>query len=186
MVFGSVADVRTLLDSGLNPNAATKSGGTTALMMAAPDVGEDEAAARSRRQRQRARADAVLRADGRGAVSGRRSRRSTCCSIAVRRSRAPADGAPVFNANPFFLASYAGNATSLKRLLEAGGKMDEPMIADRHVAHDTDARRVQVRRRRGGHHADRSRRAGRVRRWQRHHDARPVRAQQRGRRWHAR
>ena len=26
---------------------------------------------------------------------------------------APAEGAPVFNANPFFLASYAGNAKSL-------------------------------------------------------------------------
>jgi ankyrin repeat protein len=41
----------------------------------------------------------------------------------------PADGAPVFNANPFFLASYAGNARSLKRLLAAGGKLDEAMIA---------------------------------------------------------
>ena len=38
MLFGSVADVRKLLDGGLSPNAATKSGGTTALMMAAPDV----------------------------------------------------------------------------------------------------------------------------------------------------
>ena len=38
MVFGSVADVRRLLDQGLDPNAATKSGGTTALMAAAPDA----------------------------------------------------------------------------------------------------------------------------------------------------
>ena len=38
MLFGSVADVRRLLDGGLSANAATKSGGTTALMMAAPDV----------------------------------------------------------------------------------------------------------------------------------------------------
>ena len=37
--------------------------------------------------------------------------------------------APVFNANPFFLASYAGNAKSLTRLLAAGGKLDEAMIA---------------------------------------------------------
>jgi ankyrin repeat protein len=36
-------------------------------------------------------------------------------------------GAPVFNANPFFLASYAGNAAVLKRLRDAGAKMDEPM-----------------------------------------------------------
>jgi ankyrin repeat protein len=40
---------------------------------------------------------------------------------------APPDGAPVFNANPFFLASYAGNATVLKRLKDAGAKVDEPM-----------------------------------------------------------
>jgi ankyrin repeat protein len=40
----------------------------------------------------------------------------------------PAEGgAPVFNANPFFLASYAGNAISLKRLRDAGAKIDEPM-----------------------------------------------------------
>ena len=40
----------------------------------------------------------------------------------------PAEGgAPVFNANPFFLASYAGNAVSLKRLRDAGAKIDEPM-----------------------------------------------------------
>jgi hypothetical protein len=41
----------------------------------------------------------------------------------------PVAGAPVFNANPFFLASYAGNAKSLKRLLAFGGKLDEAMIA---------------------------------------------------------
>src|SRR5688500_17941349 len=38
VVFGSVADVRRLLDQGLNPNVATKYGGTTALLAAAPDV----------------------------------------------------------------------------------------------------------------------------------------------------
>ncbi|HUK35480.1 MAG TPA: prenyltransferase/squalene oxidase repeat-containing protein, partial [Vicinamibacterales bacterium] len=38
MLFGSAADVKKLLDGGLDPNSATKSGGTTALMMAAPDA----------------------------------------------------------------------------------------------------------------------------------------------------
>src|SRR5215203_7352391 len=33
ILFGSVADLKKLLDTGLNPNAATTSGGTTALMM---------------------------------------------------------------------------------------------------------------------------------------------------------
>jgi ankyrin repeat protein len=40
----------------------------------------------------------------------------------------PADGQPVFGANPFFLASYAGNTASLKRLLSAGSKLDDAMI----------------------------------------------------------
>jgi ankyrin repeat protein len=40
----------------------------------------------------------------------------------------PAEGgAPVFNGNPFFLASYAGNASILRRLRDAGAKIDEPM-----------------------------------------------------------
>src|SRR5688500_8901166 len=38
MLFGTVADVKRLLDGGLDANAVTKSGGTTALMMAAPDA----------------------------------------------------------------------------------------------------------------------------------------------------
>src|SRR6185436_12196235 len=38
VMFGSVADLRRLLDGGLSPNAATAAGGTTLLMAAAPDV----------------------------------------------------------------------------------------------------------------------------------------------------
>ena len=42
----------------------------------------------------------------------------------------PAEGgAPVFNANPFFLAPYAGNAEFLTRLRDAGAKIDEPMTS---------------------------------------------------------
>jgi ankyrin repeat protein len=40
----------------------------------------------------------------------------------------PADGQPVFNANPFFLASYAGNTKSLTRLLASGSKLDDAML----------------------------------------------------------
>jgi hypothetical protein len=36
---------------------------------------------------------------------------------------------PVFSANPFVLAAYAGNAKSLKRLLSAGAKVDDAFIA---------------------------------------------------------
>src|SRR5579863_1155522 len=38
LLFGSVADVKRLLDGGFDSNSATKSGGNTALMLAAPDV----------------------------------------------------------------------------------------------------------------------------------------------------
>jgi ankyrin repeat protein len=128
MVFGSVADVRRLLDQGLNPNAATKSGGTTALMAAAPDV-----------EKMRLLLD-------RGAnVNARAQSRFSALMVAAQyQDSGPAinllldrgaqvgppteGGAPVFNANPFFLASYAGNAAVLKRLHDAGAKIDEPML----------------------------------------------------------
>jgi ankyrin repeat protein len=128
IVFGSVADVRRLLDQGLNPNAATKSGGTTALMAAAPDV------------------DKMRLLLDRGAnVNARAQSRFSALMVAAQyQDSAPAmnllldrgaqvgppaeGGAPVFNANPFFLASYAGNAGVLKRLHDAGAKIDEPML----------------------------------------------------------
>jgi ankyrin repeat protein len=127
MIFGTRNEVQKLLDSGLSANAATKTGGTTALMMAAPDV------------------DKMTLLLDRGAdVNARASSRFSALMVAAQyqeadaainllldrgaRVAAPAEGAPVFNANPFFLASYAGNAKSLKRLLAAGGKLDEAMI----------------------------------------------------------
>ena len=128
MIFGSVADVRKLLDSGLSPNASTKSGGTTALMMAAPDVekmrllidrGADVNA------RARSRFSALM-------VAAQYQEGDAAINLVLDRGAQvapPADGAPVFSANPFVLASYAGNAKSLKRLLAAGGKVDDAFIA---------------------------------------------------------
>jgi ankyrin repeat protein len=128
MLFGSVADVRKLLDSGLSPNASTKSGGTTALMMAAPDVekmrllvdrGADVNA------RARSRFSALM-------VAAQYQEGDAAINLLLDRGAQvapPADGAPVFSANPFVLASYAGNAKSLKRLLAAGGKVDDAFIA---------------------------------------------------------
>ena len=128
MIFGTRDEVQRLLDSGLSPNAATKTGGTTALMMAAPDVEK-----------------MTLLLDRGADVNARAASRFSALMVAAQYQEAdaainllldrgaqvaaPAEGAPVFNANPFFLASYAGNAKSLKRLLTAGGKLDEAMIA---------------------------------------------------------
>jgi ankyrin repeat protein len=127
VLFGSAADLRRLLDQGLNPNAATKSGGTTVLMAAAPDVEK-----------------MTLLIDRGANVNARAQSRFSALMVAAQyQDAAPAihllldrgaevgppaeGGAPVFNANPFFLAAYAGNASALKRLRDAGAKIDEPM-----------------------------------------------------------
>ena len=128
MIFGTPEEVRRLLDGGLSADAATKSGGTTALMMAAPDV------AKMTLLLQRG-ADVNARANSRFSalmVAAQYQEGDAAINLLLDRGAqvaAPAAGAPVFNANPFFLASYAGNAKSLKRLLAAGGKLDEAMIA---------------------------------------------------------
>ena len=126
IVFGTVADLKRLLDQGLNPNAATKSGGTTALMAAAPDAEKmklliDRGA--NVNARAQTRFSALM-------VAAQYQDSTAAINLLLDRGAsvaAPAEGAPVFNANPFFLASYAGNATVLKRLKDAGAKIDEPM-----------------------------------------------------------
>ncbi|HVQ16576.1 MAG TPA: ankyrin repeat domain-containing protein, partial [Vicinamibacterales bacterium] len=127
MIFGTRDEVRKLLDSGLSASVATKSGGTTALMMAAPDV-EKMTLLLDRG------ADVNARANTRYSalmVAAQYQEADAAINLLLDRGAqvAPPATAPVFNANPFFLASYAGNAKSLKRLLGAGGKLDEAMIA---------------------------------------------------------
>jgi ankyrin repeat protein len=126
MVFGTAADVKRLLDQGLNPNAAMRSGGTTALMAAAPDV-EKMKLLLDRGANVNARAQSRFSAL---MVAAQYQDSTAAINLLLDRGAAvgaPAEGAPVFNANPFFLASYAGNASVLKRLQDAGAKIDEPM-----------------------------------------------------------
>jgi len=128
LLFGTAADLTRLLDEGLSPNAATKSGGVTALMAAAPDV------------------DKMRLLLDRGAdVNARSKVRFTALMVAAqyqesdaamnllldrgaRVALAEGDEAPVFNANAFFIASYAGNAAILKRLAPAGANTNLPML----------------------------------------------------------
>jgi ankyrin repeat protein len=128
VMFGTVADLRKLLDGGLSANAATASGGTTVLMAAAPDA-----------EKMRLLLD-------RGAdVNGRAKSRYSALMVAAQYQEgdaainllldrgaqlAPPEGAaPIFNANPFSLAAYAGNYKSLPRLKAAGGQIDGSFIA---------------------------------------------------------
>lgn len=127
VVFGSAADVRRLLDQGLSPNAATTSGGTTVLMAAAPDV-EKMTLLLDRGANVNARAQSRFSAL---MVAAQYQDSSAAINLLLDRGAQvgpPAEGgAPVFNGNPFFLASYAGNASILRRLRDAGAKIDEPM-----------------------------------------------------------
>ena len=126
LLFGTVADLKKLLDSGFDPNYAT-AGGTTALMMAAPDVEKMK-----------------LLIDHGANVNARAKSGYTALMVACQYRDAdaainflldrgaqvkPPEGqpAPLFNAHPLFLAAYAGNATSLKRLKDAGDDINAPM-----------------------------------------------------------
>jgi ankyrin repeat protein len=127
ILFGTVADLRRLLDQGLDVNAATAAGGTTALMMAAPDADKmrlllDRGA--NVNARAKSRFSALM-------VAAQYQEGDAAINLLLDRGAQvapPADGQPVFSANPFFLASYAGNTKSLKRLLSSGSKLDDAMI----------------------------------------------------------
>jgi ankyrin repeat protein/cytochrome c553 len=128
VMFGSVADLRRLLDGGLSPNAATAAGGTTLLMAAAPDADKmrlllDRGAAVNARARSRYSALMVAAQyqEGDAAIN----------LLLDRGAQAgpPEGAAPIFNANPFSLAAYAGNYKSLARLKAAGGQIDGAFIA---------------------------------------------------------
>ncbi len=124
VLFGTAEDLRQLLDGGLSPDAATAAGGTTALMMAAPDV-EKMRLLLDRGARVNARAQSRFTAlmvaaqyqDGAAAID----------LLLDRGAEVVAGTPPVFGASPFFLAAYAGNARSLPRLLAAGGTLDGAM-----------------------------------------------------------
>ncbi|HZI80903.1 MAG TPA: prenyltransferase/squalene oxidase repeat-containing protein, partial [Vicinamibacterales bacterium] len=127
-LFGSVADLRRLLDGGLSPNAATAAGGTTVLMAAAPDVEKmrlllDRGADVNARAKSRFSALMVTAQyqEGDAAIN---------LLLDSGAQMAPPEGpAPIFNANPFSLAVYAGNFRSLPRLKAAGGQIDGSFIA---------------------------------------------------------
>jgi ankyrin repeat protein len=127
MLFGSAADVKRLLDGGLDPNVATRSGGTTALMMAAPDAEKmklliDRGA--SVNARAKSRFSALM-------VAAQYQDAEAAIELLLARGAElapPADGAPVFNANPFVLATMAGNPKIVRRLHAAGAKLDDSML----------------------------------------------------------
>ena len=125
VLFGSAADVQKLLDEGLDPNAATKSGGTTALMMAAPDAEKmkvliDRGANVNARSETKYTALMV-------ATQHRESTPAVRLLLAHGADAGQSQGQPLFNADPLFLAAYAGNAEVLPDLLKAGASLTGEM-----------------------------------------------------------
>ena len=125
VLFGGAADLRKLLDEGLDPNASTKSGGTTVLMMAAPDE-----------------AKMKLLIDRGADVNARAKTQYSALMVAAQYPEAapaidllldrgaevrldPARGPATFGAYPLFLAAYAGNAKVLKRLHDGGDSITD-------------------------------------------------------------
>jgi ankyrin repeat protein len=128
VMFGSADDLRTLLDEGLDPNAATKAEGLTPLMLAVPDVEKvrllvDRGA--NVNARSRARFSALLvAAQYREATASIRELLARGARVASGsgRDRAAAD------AYPTFLAAQTGNAEILPELRQAGDALDAPAL----------------------------------------------------------
>ena len=127
LLFGSAGDVGKLLDRGLSPNAKTKAGAVTALMLAAPDIekmkllisrGADVNA------RSRTRYSALLVAAQYG---GSEAAMGLLLDHGARVSLPKGQGTPLFNAFPIMLAASAGNASIVPRLVRAGDRIDNKM-----------------------------------------------------------
>ncbi len=127
VLFGSVADLKHLLDGGFDPNSATKPAGTTALMLAAPDI-----------DKMKLLLDRGAKADARAAnrcsallVAANYPGSSAAMNLLLDHGatvRLPkGQGAPLFNANPILLAAFAGNAGVIDRLHKAGNPVDDKM-----------------------------------------------------------
>jgi ankyrin repeat protein len=127
VLFGSVADVKRLLEGGLDANSATKSGGTTALMMAAPDVDKmklllDAGAKVDARAKNRYSA-LLVAANYPGSSAAMNLLLDHGATVRLPKGQ----GAPLFNAFPIFLATFAGNADIVARLRKAGDRVDDKM-----------------------------------------------------------
>lgn len=127
-LFGSVGELRQALDKGRDPNAATKSGGTTVLMLAQPDVEKTK-----------------LLLDRGAHINARsKSKYSALMLACLYPGAAPAvrllldrgaemrppkgAGTPLYNASPLMLASFGGNPDLIGRLVQAGSRLDERML----------------------------------------------------------
>ncbi len=127
VLFGGTADLRALLEKKFDPNSATQSGGTTALMMAAPDLEKtrlllDRGAKVNARAKTRYSA-LLVAAQYPAATPVMRLLLDRGAEVGMAKGA----GAPLFHASPMMLAAYAGNSEILPRLREAGDTVNTKM-----------------------------------------------------------
>jgi ankyrin repeat protein len=126
VAFGSAGDVKGLIDKGFDVNSAT-SGGTTALMMAMPDVEKANLLlARGAKVNARARTKysaLMVAAQYPGSSAAMRLLLDRGAEVQMAKGA----GTPLFNASPLVLAATSGNADVLPRLLKAGAGIDTPI-----------------------------------------------------------
>jgi ankyrin repeat protein len=127
-MFGSPAELRALLDKKLDPNSATKDG-TTALMMAMPDVEKaklliDRGAKVNARSK--TRYSALL-------VAAQYPNSSPVMQLLLDRGAEvhlpKGSGTPLFGATALGLAAMSGNAEIVPQLIAKGDKLDDKFIS---------------------------------------------------------
>jgi ankyrin repeat protein len=127
LLFGTLADTKRLLDGGFDPNSTTKSGGMTALMLAAPELDKmklllDRGANADARARDRFSA-LLVTAQYPNSVDAMNLLLDHGAKVRLPKGQ----GAPYFNANAMFLATFSGNAGIVARLAREGEPVDDKM-----------------------------------------------------------
>ena len=127
LVFGSAAQLKTLLDGGFDPNSATKAGGITALMLAAPDLEKmrlliDHGANADARSKNRYSALLVA-----AQYPGSSAAMNLLLDHGAKVRLPKGEGAPLFNAFPTILAAFSGNSEVIGRLHKEGDLVDDKM-----------------------------------------------------------
>jgi ankyrin repeat protein len=127
ILFGSVGDVKHLLEGGFDANSATKSGGTTALMLAAPDIDKmklllDRGASADARAKNRYSA-LLVAANYPGSSAAMNLLLDHGATVCLPKGQ----GAPMFNAHAMLLAAFAGNTDMVSRFYKEGDRFDEKM-----------------------------------------------------------
>jgi len=128
LLFGSIADVKKLLDGGFDANSTSKAGGLTALMLAAPDAAKmklllDHGANADARAKNRFSPLLVA-----AQYPGSSAAMNLLLDHGAKVRLPKGEGAPLFNAFPIMLAGFSGNSDMIDRLRKEGDRVNDKML----------------------------------------------------------